>query len=135
MSTRRSDAPGRGRWWRLSRRVTALERLVATTSEELRTRRLVVVDRDGAERIVGAVVDGTAELSVVLGDPPPHRTGVVLFASPPSPLTDAGIGLQVWAEGDAQGELASWSDRGGWRTAVFLQRAPARGADDPDRRC
>jgi hypothetical protein len=134
MSAWRSGAPERGRWWRLNRRVTALEQLVATTSEELRTRRLVVVDGDGAERIVGAVVDGTAELSVVLGDPPPLRTGVVLFASPPSAVTDAGTGLQVWAEGDAQGELATWSDRAGWQTGVFLQRAPARGADDPHRR-
>lgn len=111
----------------LTRRMDALEDRLAALAHELRTGRLVVVGPDGDERIVAEVVEGTAELTVGLGDAPPYRTGVVLFASRPTPVTDAGTGLQAWAEGDRRLELAAWSDADDWRAGLSLDRAPPAG--------
>ena len=122
----------RGRGWQLGRRVAALEQRVAGLADELRTGRLVVVAPDGTERIVAEVVDGTAELMVGLADRAPRRAGVVLFASPATPATAAGTGLQVWAEGDQQAELAGWSHRDGWRTGLFLDRTSPGGGREPE---
>ncbi|MHB1583358.1 MAG: hypothetical protein ACYCU7_05195 [Acidimicrobiales bacterium] len=104
----------------------AVEERLAALAHELRTGRLVVVGPDGVERIVAEVVHGTAELTVGLGDARPQRTGVVLFASRPTPLTAAGTGLQAWTEGDQRIELAAWSDGDDWRAGWFPDRAPPR---------
>lgn len=104
----------------LARRVAALERWAAERELQVLTRRLVVVDPAGNERIVGDVVDGTAELSVGLPDRPPQRTGAVLFASPGTEGTEAGNGLQLWGSGDARVEVGLWSDGRRWQSGLHL---------------
>ncbi len=132
MADRLTHFPASGpRRWRFGRRIAALEQRVAGLACELRTARLVVGGPDGTERIVAEVREGTAELVVGLGDRTPRRSGVVLFASPAGPGTDAGTGLQVWAEGDQRAEVASWSGPIGWRTGLFLDRAPPATPDEP----
>jgi len=50
--------------------------------DELRVRRLVVVDEQGRERIVGQVVDGRVTLEVVLADSGQGRSSVLRYAAP-----------------------------------------------------
>jgi hypothetical protein len=92
------------------------------TWDEIRTRRLVVVDDQGQERVVAQVVWGTAELRVGL---PGTGSEVVLFASPGRHGLDPGLGLQLWAGGQSVLELDAWPGPGGrWRVS---RRGP-----DPD---
>ena len=70
---------------------------------EVRTRRLVVVDDDGHERIVGEVVSGYAELRLDLpGTAPERSTSLLLFASDVRG-NDQGpsLGFQLWIDGDS----------------------------------
>jgi hypothetical protein len=99
---------------------------------EVRTRRLVVEGGEGGEgtaRIVGDVVDGTAELRLELpGGRPGRRSAVVLFATPAGAAGAGGryglgpaLGLQLWAEGDALCEIDAWPDADGrWRAHLHL---------------
>ena len=97
----------------LERRVAQLELALSALGEELRTRRLVVADGDGQERIVGCVRRGTAELTVARPGCPEGQGGaVVLFANPGDEHLDLepGVGLQLWAVGDVVQEVSSWTD-------------------------
>jgi len=67
---RRSPAPSDA-----ERRLARLEAAVAALSLEVRTRRLVVCDSSGAERIVGEVVDGQTELRLSCGDQASQTAG------------------------------------------------------------
>jgi hypothetical protein len=110
-------------------RLDALERAVGALGAEVRTRRLVVVDDDGNERIVGEVVRATAEFRLELpGGESGTHTAVVLFASPVAMGIDpdegdlgATIGLHLWAEGDAITEVDAWpGEDGRWRPHLHL---------------
>ncbi|MDA8318115.1 MAG: hypothetical protein M0010_23545 [Actinomycetota bacterium] len=100
----------------------ALGRLVA----ELRTERLVVVDKAGAERIVGEVVGGHAELRLDLpGSSPPRRSSVLVFSSAPGREPGEAIGLQLWVEGDLALDLGVIRDLGGpWRLVKAMAMLP-----------
>jgi hypothetical protein len=50
--------------------------------EEVRTRRLIILDDLDRERIVAEVVDGVAELRMDLPASSDDRTGLLLFAHP-----------------------------------------------------
>lgn len=98
----------------LSVRVRRLERAIEGQALELRTQRLVVVDHQGAERIVGEVVGGsTAELRVDLpGQPAGECTSAVIFANPGDITAGlpSGVGMHLWVEGDAVRELDAWAE-------------------------
>jgi len=95
-------------------RVAALEAAVHSLAQEVRTRRLVVRDDAGDDRIVAEVRGATAELRVMTAA---AAGAVVVFATEPSDL-DGGVGVQLWARGDAPVELALWCDGGTWRPVL-----------------
>lgn len=95
----------------LTTRLARVEAALAELTKEVRTRRLVVVDDDGQERITGEIVRGTAELSVDLpGQPPGRRSSVLAFANPGDEELGLppGLGVQLWLEGDAVDEFGAW---------------------------
>lgn len=92
-------------------RLDRVEAVLAAITDEVRTRRLVVVDDDDQERITGEVVRGTVELSVDLpGQPPGRRSSVLVFANPGDEQLGLppGLGVQLWVAGDAVDEFATW---------------------------
>jgi hypothetical protein len=100
----------------LEQRVAALADRRKPVSDEIRTRRLVIVNRDGAPRVVAEVRRGTAEIRVVHPD---SRAEVVLHAGCPE-LPDAppSCGLHVRVEGDSLVEIdAAPGSDGMWRVA------------------
>lgn len=120
---------GTGEHEGIAARLAALERAVGAMGVEVRTRRMVVVDNDGNERIVGEVCHATTELRLDLpGGEPGAHTAVVLFATPvaaePEPEEiglGPAIGIQLWAEGDAVTEIDAWLDHDGrWRPHLHL---------------
>jgi hypothetical protein len=98
----------------LAGRMRQMEERVAGMGEEVRTRRLVVIDRQDDERIVGEVgSDGTAELRLDLpGRPRGKRTSVMLFANPGAELFDLppGVGIHLWLDGEPVEEFDIWLD-------------------------
>lgn len=97
----------------LEGRLERLEAAQAALGAEIRTRRLVVTDGEGTDRIVGEVVGTTAELRLGLpGSPEGRRTSVLVFANPGDKAValGCGVGLQVWLEGDVVHELAAWRE-------------------------
>ncbi len=101
----------------LPARVTALEARLAALSRELqtgevRTRRLTLVDEDGRERLVAEMVGSVAELRFDLpGLPPGRRTSLLLFAVPEQLDWCAGLGVQLWVDGNLVDELTWWQDQ------------------------
>jgi len=79
-----------------------LDRLTtgATPEAELRARRLVIVDDDGAERVVIETVAGTGSVLVRVPGRSGATTGVELFATPADGADAASVGLCVVREGD-----------------------------------
>jgi hypothetical protein len=97
----------------LEGRVERLEATIAALSEESRTRRLVVTDEAGKERIVGEVVGAAAELRLDLpGSQEARRTSVLVFANPGDEATalGSGVGVQLWSVGNMVHELVVWGD-------------------------
>ncbi len=88
--------------------------MLADLRLEVRTDRLVVLDREQRERLVAEVVDGVIELRLEL---PPvrqgRRTALLGFAAQRRDQLCSGIGLQVWAEGELVTELCWWEDERG----------------------
>jgi hypothetical protein len=113
----------------LAARVVRLEGAVEALGFELRTRKLVVVDRAGMPRITAEVVDGVAELRVELGSSPGAAPPAVLvFAAaggrPGGATFDPAIGVQLWADGDGLVELAASPDGDGrWHPDVHVGSA------------
>ncbi len=98
----------------LTERVTALEAQVAGLSEQVQTRRLSVLGADGHERLVAELVDGVTELRLDLpGRVAGRRTSLLLFAVPDRPDWCAGLGVQLWVDGNMVDELSWWADGGG----------------------
>ncbi|HMD45321.1 MAG TPA: hypothetical protein VKG43_04130 [Acidimicrobiales bacterium] len=117
--------PGDLDHWRdqVEDRLRALEQLVQRFADEVVTRRLVVVDPDGRDRIVAGIVGMTAELRL-MATAGPSAPAVLLFANGPARPSERGlgpgVGLQLWAGGEAPVEVALWPDDGRWRPAVHL---------------
>ncbi|HET9731064.1 MAG TPA: hypothetical protein VFP54_00170 [Acidimicrobiales bacterium] len=94
----------------LEARLAALSRQVQTA--ELRARRLTLVDEAGRERLVAEMVGTVAELRFDLpGLPPGRRTSLLLFAVPDQPDWCAGLGVQLWVDGNLVDELTWWQDQ------------------------
>ena len=112
-------------------------------ADEIRTKRLVVVDELGRVRLVTEVVGETTELRLELpGDTPGDRaTGpddgaasrsgagraaVVLHATTstaegPDDGLGPAVGIQLWADGDSVVEIDSWPGPDGrWQPHVHL---------------
>lgn len=89
-------------------------------SAEIRTRRLVVVDDVGNERITLEVDEfDVAQVSVVPMPPPPgSTTAVVLFAIPASDRSGTGVGVELWCDGNSVGGINAWFEDGDWHAAV-----------------
>ena len=94
---------------------------------EVRTRRLVLEDDEGAPRAVAEVGEGVTEIRLDLPSAASENgTAVVLFATAGSDAVDRyglgpAIGVQLWAEGDAVAELDAWPDRDGrWRAHLHV---------------
>lgn len=97
--------------------------------DEVRTRRLVVCDDQGHERIVAEVRNGQAQLRLSFVGPSPEvqrdgpstvpRATVLVFACPADGDLGPLAGLQVWADGDVVAAVEAWRDGSGpWRAAV-----------------
>jgi hypothetical protein len=94
----------------LAARVDAVERAIGSLRQEIRTRRLAILDADGAERLRAEVIDGVVELQLLVSGGPNSTDGVVLFAVPASEEMPPGSGLQLWSGGDVVAELEWWED-------------------------
>ncbi len=105
-----SDVDPRGE---LADRMRQMEQTLAGMGKEVRTCRLVVIDRQD-ERIGGEVEpDGTAELRLDLpGRPRGNRTSVRLFSNPGTEFFDLppGVGIHLWLDGDPVEEFDVWLD-------------------------
>ena len=96
----------------LEARVAAIERSMGELDGEVRTRRLVVVDADGTERIVASAGESFAEVRLSIGDRR-RRLDVAVFAAREPPGADGSSigGLEVWLDGDHLGGLTLTADR------------------------
>lgn len=117
-----SHPEGTAEHGRVEPRLASLEQAVAAMATEIRTRRLIIVDASGSERIIGETRHGTAELRVE--NPGEEKDGtesaVAIFASPVTTGPDPGgtglgpaVGIHLLAEGDAVAEFDAWPGRGG----------------------
>ena len=107
---------------RLERRLAGIESSLARLAREVRTGRLVLVDAAGNERLVAQVIGPVAELRLDLpGATYGRRSSVVLFGAQPHGEQGAGVGLQLWTDGNLIGELAAWQqDDGVWRSDLWF---------------
>ncbi|HVX22752.1 MAG TPA: hypothetical protein VHB02_15495 [Acidimicrobiales bacterium] len=99
----------------IEERLRRLEAFMLRSGTEVRTRRLVVTDDDGRERIVGEVVGTTAELRVDLPEGMTDgRSSVLCFANPGDPDLQLGwgLGVQLWVEGDIVDQMTDWWEPG-----------------------
>ncbi len=138
-------------------RLERAEAVIAALAAEVRTRRLVVCDDAGDERIVADVAGGHAQVCVVAGhlrhattprspgaSPPavlpgpecgcvqadgtPPTTEVVMFAAPGHTGMGPLAGVQIWAEGAVIATIEVGADGvGGWHGVVH----PAQADGDP----
>lgn len=89
-------------------RLDALESSLDRLRQEVRTSRLAVLDRHGAERLVAQVVDGVLELHLPLPGAG-ESDGLLLFSSAPTDELPPGCGLQIWSGGDAVRAVDWWA--------------------------
>lgn len=99
-------------------------------ADEMRIRRLVVVDDAGRERIVAEVLaDGTAELRVIVPDAPPGRTSGVTLVAGEAEGSGTIVSVHVAGDGDTQAEVYARRDAESWRGRVWAAdpEIPAQG--------
>jgi len=102
--------PGEIDLTRLARLEAAVADLQATGRDEVRARRLVVVDESGEERVVVSARVGHASVLVrSAGTGPPATTGAELYAVDPLDGDGAEVGLAVVVGGEVLTTL-SWLD-------------------------
>lgn len=113
-----SDGPDRDEFTRIEQ----LERAVHTFQEVVRTRKLEVIDDEGAARIVGEVVDGAAELRLhLVAGHKAQEASVVIYCCPDRDDLGAALGIQIWAGGNVIAELDVWEHRpGSWRQHLHV---------------
>jgi hypothetical protein len=91
--------------------VAELESSLERLRHEVRTRRLVVFDDGQRERMVAEVVGDVLEVRVDLPPANPgRRTALLCFTAPADDTLSAGLGAQLWVDGDLVGELGWWQD-------------------------
>lgn len=112
----------------LAIRVSAIEGALLAMTQEVRTRRVVVIDESGEERLVGEVVGSTAELRVEVGrgsraDRSTDRAAVVLHAGIDRGTgnSDNGDGVDAGAGEPAVGEEGRRADGGGLGALMGFQ--------------
>jgi len=104
-------------------RLAAAETALGRLAQEVRTRRLVVVDDRDRERIVAELDGEDAYFRLDL----PRRegegtTGLILYANTGGDVASPSLGLQFWADGNAIGGFEAWrSPDGQWRGEVTTQ--------------
>ena len=126
--TESSDASSRPEPDAFEERLARLERNQRQLRREIRTRRLVVTDDAGGERLVAEVRGSTMELRLTAGRTiDGSRPAVLLYVTEGratgSTRFDLGpaVGLQLWADGDAVAELDAWpDDSGAWHPHLHL---------------
>jgi hypothetical protein len=108
----------------LEDRVSALESRLSKLGREIRTERLVVEDDEGRPRVVAEVVGGVTELRLdvpgcVHGG---GSTALLLFATEGhEDIGDpAGMGVQLWVDGNEVATYAAWKSGSRWETDVRL---------------
>jgi hypothetical protein len=107
-------------------RLVALEEAVASIATAVSTRRLVVADGDGRERLVAEVRGSTVELRLVSHGPGTADAvaSVLLHASDGGGELGPAAGVQLWAHGEAIVEIDAWpDDTGRWEPHVRLGQA------------
>lgn len=94
--------------------------------DEVRTRRLVLVDENGAERIVAEVVRSIAEVRVALPGVDGHHGSAQLYAAEHDGKLGLGpmLGLQIWADGNVRVGIDVWPEDGQWKSAVYTPTGP-----------
>jgi hypothetical protein len=95
----------------LHSRLESLERIVAAQQAEVRTRRLVVVDETGTERVVTDVGTSFAELRLRIGARRPLDVVLVAAHEPSDPAAGSTAGIEVWLDGDHVGGFTVVVDR------------------------
>lgn len=80
--------------------------LRASVEERLRTRRIVVVDEEGVERIVLEARHGTGSVLVLVPGEAGSTTGVEVFATQPD-IGPAEVGVCVLRDGDVVSRLTA----------------------------
>ncbi|MGH9091292.1 MAG: hypothetical protein ACRDZR_07955 [Acidimicrobiales bacterium] len=106
----------------------------AVATEEVRTRRLVVVDEVGEERIVATVDRGQATLQVLVAGCPDGEETMVDISAGDDPEFGPSIGVHLCARGDEVAVFTVWRDdatpwregAGPWRAAVSGPAIDAR---------
>jgi len=107
----------------ITERMARVERSIAALSDTLthqvRTRRLVVVDEDDNERIVGSADHGIAELRIELPTRAGRHGSLALVAFHGSFDGSPTIGVDLWADGNSVAGLSAWlGEDGGWKTGL-----------------
>jgi hypothetical protein len=114
---------------RLENLVAGVDRAIRAFADEVRTRRILVVDNDDNPRIVGEVSGDVAELRLELPSTDQEQgPELLLFAvgsSHPGPIElGPAVGLQLRAQGRAVYELDTWPDPDGtWRPHLHMSGA------------
>lgn len=84
---------------------------------EVRTRRLVVTDEGGLERIVGEVAGTHAEFRIALADNAPGKQSMVVITAGADPDFGQVLAVELWAEGNQVVGLQAWKEGSGpWHT-------------------
>src|SRR5262249_19241060 len=92
-----------------------------TPQDEVRTRRLAVLDDHGNEPILGEIVKGNSEMRVDLpGCEPLRSTSLLLFTHIADRDMGPGLGLRVLVDGDEVLVFGAWHVAGDWMTEVVL---------------
>ena len=78
--------------------------------DEVRIRRLVIVDDAGQERIVAEVTRGHAEVRLLLADCRRGHESMVALSAGSDSLFGPMVGVHLWAEGEQLGWFSAWRD-------------------------
>ncbi|MGH9108867.1 MAG: hypothetical protein ACRDY3_05285 [Acidimicrobiales bacterium] len=88
-------------------------------SDVVRTRRLVVVDEEGRDRIVAEVKGNVAEVTAVMDDSQPGRTTGVALMAEERPEPGAVLGLHLSVDDDVIAEVVTHRQTGDWRVTSW----------------
>jgi hypothetical protein len=94
-----------------------MEQEQQSDADEVRARRLVVVDDAGAERIMAEIAGPVAESRIALPGLDGHAASADLYAAEHDGRRDRGrvLDLQFWADGEVQAGMDIWLEEGRWK--------------------
>lgn len=106
-----------------------LARLRRTLAGEIRTRRLVVAEPDGFERVVAAATGGLGAVTVRTRTAGPGTVGVEVFAADPVGGDPAHVGVALLDDGDVVAAIDVQAGRPAmvWLADDDASAAPPRG--------